>query len=43
MIAAVSARLRAACDGVRAITWAANVLTTLDAISSRTQRQSTQP
>jgi hypothetical protein len=28
---------------VRVMTWAATVLTTLEAISSRTQRQSTQP
>jgi hypothetical protein len=31
------------CDGLRAITWEANVLTMLDAASSSTQRQSTQP
>ena len=42
-IAATSARLRACFDGARAMTWAANVLTTLEAISSRTQRQSTHP
>jgi hypothetical protein len=41
--ATISARLRVACDGLRAITCAATVLTTLDAISSSTQRQSTQP
>jgi hypothetical protein len=32
-----------ACDGLRAITCPATVLTTLEAISSSTQRQSTQP
>ena len=41
--AAISARLRVTADGVRAITCAATVLTTLDAISSSTQRQSIQP
>ena len=42
-IATVSARFRAAGDGLLAITWPATVLTTLDAIRSSTQRQSTQP
>ncbi len=42
-MARISARLRAICDGDRAITRAANVFTTLEAISNRTQRQSTQP
>ena len=41
--AAISARLRVAADGLRAITCAATVFTTLEPISSRTQRQSTQP
>jgi len=41
--AAISARLRAASDGLRAITCAATVLTTLEAISSSTQRQSIHP
>ena len=42
-MAAISARLRACCEGERKITWAATVFTTLDATSSSTQRQSTQP
>jgi hypothetical protein len=42
-IAPASARFRVTCDGLRAITWEANVLTMLDAASSSTQRQSTQP
>ena len=42
-IAPISARLRVTADGLRAITCEANVFTTLDAISSSTQRQSTQP
>ena len=42
-MAATSARLRVTCEGAVAITRAANVLTTLEPIRSRTQRQSTQP
>ena len=41
--AAISARLRTTFDGLRAITRAATVFTTLEAISSSTQRQSIQP
>ena len=36
-------RLGVAADGLRAITCEANVLTTVEAINSSTQRQSTQP
>ena len=41
--AAISARLRVAGEGLRAITCAATVFTTLEPISRSTQRQSTQP
>ncbi len=42
-IAAISARLRAAGDSLPEITRAATVLTSVEAISSSTQRQSIQP
>ena len=42
-MAAVSARLRTSCEGAVAMTRAATVLTSVDDMSSRTQRQSTQP
>ena len=42
-IAATSARFFVTWDGAVEITRAAKVFTTLEAISSRTQRQSTQP
>ena len=42
-IAAISARLRVACDGERAITCDATVFTSVEPTSSRTQRQSIQP
>ena len=41
--AAISARLRVACDGERAITWEATVFTSVEPTSSSTQRQSIQP
>ena len=43
MIATVNARLRVARERERAITRPATVFTTLEAISSSTQRQSIQP
>ena len=42
-MAAVSARLRVTCDGARAITCDATVFTSVEPISSRTQRQSSHP
>ena len=41
--AAISARLRVTCEGERAITCDANVFTSVEPTSSRTQRQSSQP
>ena len=42
-MAAVSARLRSSCEGAVTMTRAATVLTSVEAISSSTQRQSTHP